>query len=269
MGVENQKDAKNLLKSFDGDIEKAIEVLQQVSRDQKGKTSVKVSASAPVVVLLEDVSKKYKLGAERISALKNVSVSIQQGEFVAITGTSGSGKSTMLQLIGGLDKPSEGQVVIDGQNVRKMNDRKLSNLRNRTIGFVFQFFYLQPFLSTQVNLEVPGMFARTPRKKRAAKAIELAEAVGLSDRLRHLPKELSGGQMQRAAIARALLNQPKIILADEPTGNLDQANSAAIIELFQTVRQKYGTTVIIVTHDRNVAAQADREIKLSDGVLVP
>ena len=269
MGVTAKSmDAKKLLDAFKGDLEQAIEALQAAAREQKGIIKVKVAADAPIVVQLVDVSKKYKLGSERVSALKNVSISIQQGEFVAITGTSGSGKSTMLQLIGGLDKPTEGQVVIDGQNVRKMNDRKLSQLRNRTIGFVFQFFYLQPFLTTQVNLEVPGMFARTPRKKRAAKASELADAVGLTDRLKHLPKELSGGQMQRAAIARALLNQPKILLADEPTGNLDQANSRAIIDLFQTVRQKYGTTIVIVTHDRNVAAQADREIQLQDGVLI-
>lgn len=267
-GTTSKYDALKLLELYDGDIDKAIAALRQAAIKEPQRPAYDVPVDAPVVVKMENVSKKYKLGSERVSALKNISISIRQGEFVAITGTSGSGKSTMLQLIGGLDKPSEGTVLIDGQNVRKMNDRKLSVLRNQTIGFVFQFFYLQPFLNTQANLEVPGMFARTPRRLRIKKARELSSAVGLSDRLLHLPKELSGGQMQRAAIARALFNEPKILLADEPTGNLDQENSKAIIELFKTVREKFGTTIVIVTHDQTIAAQADREIKLEDGILL-
>lgn len=267
-GGANAK-AKQFLGLFNNNLDAAVEALRKAAADNY-RTSRKrfVKADAPVVVEVQEVIKKYKLGSERVTALHDVNLTIQQGEFVAITGESGSGKSTLLQLIGGLDKPSSGRVVVAGRQLGKLSDRKLSIFRNRTVGFVFQFFYLQPFLDTKTNLEVPGMFARRSKAERGKAAEELAKAVGLEDRLRHLPKELSGGQMQRAAIARALLNQPKLLLADEPTGNLDQANSGAIIELFEAVRQKYGTTVVIVTHDRNIAARADREISLSDGKVV-
>jgi ABC-type lipoprotein export system ATPase subunit len=261
--------AKLYLKLFNNDLDAAVESLRLAAKEAaKSTKKAVVPADAPVVVEAQAVTKTYKLGSERITALDNIDLTIQQGEFVAITGESGSGKSTLLQLIGGLDKPSDGKIIVDGHDIKKLSDRKLSIFRNRSIGFVFQFFYLQPFLNTQVNLEVPGMFARTSTDKRHKSSQELAEAVGLADRLRHLPKELSGGQMQRAAIARALLNRPKVLLADEPTGNLDQANSRAIIDLFEAVRKKYGTTVVIVTHDRNIAARADREISLRDGKLV-
>ncbi len=262
--VNSEAKAKQYLKLFDNNLDKAIAGLRSAaSKRSKGK--VKVPANAPVVVEATDLTKSYKLGSENIAALDKVNIKIQQGEFIAITGESGSGKSTLLQLIGALDKPSEGTLLVDGQEIKGLSDSKLSVFRNRTIGFVFQFFYLQPFLTTEVNLEVPGMFAKTPKAERKERASELASAVGLSDRLQHLPKELSGGQMQRAAIARALLNKPKILLADEPTGNLDSANSQSIIELFEKVRNQFGTTVIIVTHDHNIAARADREITLKDG----
>lgn len=262
-----QQTARNYLNQYNGDLEAAIESLRSAQVGNQPSRKSRVSPDAPIVVETQDLTKRYKLGPEKVQALQNISIKIQQGEFVAITGESGSGKSTLLQLIGGLDKPSQGKVIVAGQELSKFSDRKLSEFRNKSIGFVFQFFYLQPFLSTQVNLEVPGMFARTPRATRISKAAELAGAVGLADRLRHLPKELSGGQMQRAAIARALFNQPKLLLADEPTGNLDQANSKSIIDLFETVRERFGTTVIIVTHDRSIAARADREISLNDGRL--
>jgi ABC-type lipoprotein export system ATPase subunit len=174
----------------------------------------------------------------------------------------------LLQLIGGLDKPSQGLIRVDGQDISRLSDRKLSRFRNQTIGFVFQFFFLQPFLSLQTNLEVPGMFARTRPRRRIKKARELAAQVGLDERLKHRPKELSGGQMQRAAIARALLNSPKIVLADEPTGNLDSQNGRAIIDLFEEIRKTYGTTIIVVTHDPAIAGRADREIKLTDGRVI-
>lgn len=197
-----------------------------------------------------------------------MSLQIHEGEFVAITGASGSGKSTLLQIIGGLDKPSKGEVYYDDVKLSKLSDRKLSAFRRQVVGFVFQFFYLQPFLILERNMEVPGMFARTKRAERIKRVAELAEAVGLSDRLKHLPKELSGGQMQRVAIARALVNSPKIILADEPTGNLDSKNSTAIVDLFERIRQEFGTTIVMVTHDRLIARKADREIVLKDGELI-
>lgn len=262
--TKNQQ-AAELLASFEGDIDAAIAALREASKPARKNSQKK--PTGPILVSVEDLTKQYKVGRQHVSALNGVSLDIHEGEFVAFTGPSGSGKSTLLQLIGGLDKPSQGLITVDGQNLTKLSDRKLSTFRNRTIGFVFQFFYLQPFLRLETNLEVPGMFARTKRSERKSHAAQLAESVGLADRLKHLPKELSGGQMQRAAIARALLNQPKLILADEPTGNLDSANGKAIIDLFEKVREDFGTTIIIVTHDPKVAARADREIVLEDGVI--
>ncbi len=259
--------AREFLNAFDNNLELAQQALADVAAENVSQNadSYKVAEDAPVVIRLEDVSKTYKLGKQKVNALKEVSLTIQQGEFVAITGASGSGKSTLLQLIGGLDKPTKGLVSVDGKKLAKLSDRKLSIFRNKTVGFVFQFFYLQPFLRLQTNLEVPGMFARERRGVRVARTKELAVAVGLEDRLRHMPKELSGGQMQRAAIARALLNNPKVILADEPTGNLDSVNGRGIIDLFDKIRHDFGTTVIVVTHDAKVASRADREIVMKDG----
>ncbi len=257
--------AKDFLVQFDGDIDAAITALQSV---KAAAYKAKKVADTPILVRTEDLKKKYKIGRTYVEALKGVSIEIHEGEFIAFTGASGSGKSTLLQLIGGLDKPSDGKVIVDGNDITKLSDRRLSIFRNKTIGFVFQFFYLQPFLRLQTNLEVPAMFARTKRSVRQKQSGELAKAVGLEDRLTHLPKELSGGQMQRAAIARALLNRPKLILADEPTGNLDSVNGEAIINLFEQIRKDYGTTIVVVTHDPKVAARADREIRLQDGLII-
>ncbi|MDQ3065135.1 MAG: ABC transporter ATP-binding protein [bacterium] len=262
----HEDELKILLSKYGNDVEAATAALRSAADKPRIKKSVVIDG--PVLIKATNLSKDYKVGKQQISALRNVNLEIRQGEFVAFTGPSGSGKSTLLQLIGGLDKPSEGTVIVDGQDLKKLGDSALSVFRNKTIGFVFQFFYLQPFLKLQTNLEVPAMFARTKPSEREAVAQKLAEAVGLSDRLHHLPKELSGGQMQRAAIARALLNKPKVILADEPTGNLDSTNGQAIIDLFEQVRKDFGTTIIVVTHDKNIADRADREIALKDGVIV-
>lgn len=173
----------------------------------------------------------------------------------------------MLHIIGGLDKPTSGAVSINGTNINKLSDAKLSKFRNQTIGFVFQFFYLQPFLNLKRNIEIAAMPNRTKLKERKVRVGYLAERVGLSERLKYLPKELSGGQIQRVAIARALLNQPAIILADEPTGNLDSTNSREIVELFKSLCRELDTTVIIATHDAEIAANADRVITIKDGVI--
>lgn len=264
-----EREIRAFISLFDNDPLRAVRAVHAYERHNALRPNKAfIPSEAPVLVDLKDVKKTYKVGREKIAALDGVSLQIRQGEFIALTGASGSGKSTLLQIIGGLDKQSEGLVTVDGVNLKKMRDGKLSQFRNKTIGFVFQFFYLQPFLRIRTNLEVPGMFARTKRSVRRSDIQHLAEAVGLDDRLSHLPRELSGGQMQRAAIARALLNKPKILLADEPTGNLDSVNSKAIIELFQSIRRDFGTTIIIVTHDAAIAAQADREIRLQDGVII-
>jgi ABC-type lipoprotein export system ATPase subunit len=256
--------AKQLLEACGGDPRLALEQLK-IAAKAKRNAAKYTPKNSEVVVNVDDVSKSYKMGKTRIEALRGASLQIHKGEFVAITGTSGSGKSTLLQLIGGLDKPSAGTITVLGQDLKKLRDGKLSHFRNRTIGFVFQFFYLQPFLRLQTNIEVPAMFARTRRALRAAKSNETAEIVGLADRLSHYPRELSGGQMQRAAIARALQNNPDILLADEPTGNLDSTNAAAIFKLFQQIRDERGATVVVVTHDLTLASLADRAIHMSDG----
>lgn len=221
----------------------------------------------PIAIKATNVIKKYKVGKQIIRAIDDVSIDIHEGEFVALVGPSGSGKSTLLHLLGGLDKPTSGEIVVGGKNVSSMNDRQLSKFRNQTIGFVFQSFYLQPFLTLRRNIEVASMPQRMRRAERKLRIESLARQVGLYDRLNHRPHELSGGQIQRAAIARALLNRPAIILADEPTGNLDSANSRDIISLFQQIREQYHATIIIATHDNEIAAQADRVIALKDGRL--
>ena len=221
----------------------------------------------PIAIKATNVIKKYKVGKQIIRAIDDVSVDIHEGEFVALVGPSGSGKSTLLHLLGGLDKPTSGEIVVGGKNVSSMNDRQLSKFRNQTIGFVFQSFYLQPFLTLRRNIEVASMPQRMGRAERKLRIESLARQVGLYDRLSHRPHELSGGQIQRAAIARALLNRPAIILADEPTGNLDSANSRDIISLFQQIREQYHATIVIATHDNEIAAQADRVIALKDGRL--
>lgn len=225
---------------------------------------------APTIIDLKNVSRTYKLGRKNIvTAVKDVSLQVKQGEIVALTGPSGSGKSTLMQLIGGLDTPTGGDITVDGHSLKSLHDKQLSRYRNQTVGFVFQFFYLQPFLKVDKNIEVPLMFARTKRTMRQPAVRNVIDAVSLSDRAAHLPKELSGGQMQRVAIARALVNQPKILLADEPTGNLDSITSASIMQLLQQIRDTFGTTMVIVTHDVAVANMADRIIRLSDGVVEP
>lgn len=267
--------AADFLAAHGGDLEAAIAALHAHADRAPAPMTDPVQPPRPVRPLRErsgrtlvevaDLRKTYSVGGQKIRALDGVSLTIDEGEFVALVGASGSGKSTLLQLIGGLDKPSSGTVLVDGADLGRMRDGRLSTFRNRTIGFVFQFFYLQPFLQLVTNTEVPGMFAHAKRGPRRERAHQLIDAVGLSDRAKHRPREMSGGQMQRAAIARALLNQPKLLLADEPTGNLDSATGASIMDLFERIRDESGTTVVMVTHDEDMAARADRTIRLRDG----
>lgn len=233
-----------------------------------GKEVNQKVAGGSSAILLSQVSQSYQLRRQTVTALRDVSLSIRPGEFVAITGESGSGKSTMLRLIGALEKPSAGQVYINGQDIARLNDNQLSQLRSTSIGFVFQAFHLQPFLSVVNNVVVPTMFAGRPYNQARDKARQTLYAVGLDEKIDALPSELSGGQAQRVAICRAIINRPNILLADEPTGNLDSANSRTITGIFHQINRQLGTTVVIVTHNQQIAGEADRVIELRDGAIV-
>ena len=223
------------------------------------------------IIKLHQISKIFSAGGETVQALNNVNLEIEKGEFVAIVGPSGSGKSTLLHLIGGLDKPSEGEITVGGIALDSLKDRELSRYRSRQVGFIFQDFHLQPNLTITENVEVPLMFADTNIRKEATlekKARELLATVGLKDRLHHKPNQVSGGQKQRVAIARALINRPKIVLADEPTGNLDSVTAKKIITLLKRLHKEKDVTMIVVTHDREIARYAERIIEIKDGKLI-
>ncbi len=219
------------------------------------------------LIELEKVEKIYDMGAVQVRALCGVDLKIERGEYVAIMGPSGSGKSTLMNLLGCLDTPTEGSYRLNGVAVEKLSDRELAAIRNREIGFVFQTFNLLARTDALQNVELPLVYAGLPRKTRRALAARALERVGLADRMHHLPNELSGGQRQRVAIARALVNEPSILLADEPTGNLDSATSAEIMRLFDELHQQ-GNTVILVTHEAEIAAHARRRVLLRDGTVV-
>ena len=219
------------------------------------------------IIELHDVHKVYDMGAEKVRALNGVDLAIARGEYVAIMGPSGSGKSTMMNLLGCLDTPSTGSYVLNGTAVEKLNDQELAAIRNKEIGFVFQTFNLLARTDALQNVELPLIYAGIPRKERRERAARALDRVGLGDRKHHLPNELSGGQRQRVAIARALVNDPSILLADEPTGNLDTATSTDIMNLFDELHGQ-GNTVILVTHEPDIAAHADRKIVLRDGKVL-
>lgn len=217
------------------------------------------------VIRLEQVSKIYKMGDQDVCAVDNVSLAFERGAFCAVMGPSGSGKSTMLNLIGCLDRPSAGRYMIAGEDVSKLDDDRLSNIRLKHLGFVFQSFNLIPQLTVLENIALPLFYLGWSTEKSAEHAAELAEIVGLSARLSHRPTELSGGQQQRVAIARALANEPPILLADEPTGNLDSRTSQEVMALFRQLNRSDGITVIVVTHDQDVAQYARRTVVIRDG----
>jgi putative ABC transport system ATP-binding protein len=218
------------------------------------------------LIRLEKISRRYQMGAETIHALREVTLELQRGEYVAIMGPSGSGKSTLMNLIGCLDTATSGQYELNGINVSDMDDNRLAEVRNREIGFVFQTFNLLPRSNALHNVELPLIYAGLPSDERRKIALESLRQVGLADRVHHKPNELSGGQRQRVAIARALVNEPAVVLADEPTGNLDSAAMLEVLRLFGALRAK-GFTLVVVTHDERVAATADRLISMRDGVF--
>jgi len=220
-----------------------------------------------VGIVLKNVSKRYQMGDEMVAALVDISLEIKESEFAAIMGPSGSGKSTLMNILGCLDRPSSGSYVLDGYEVATMNDDELAKTRNKRIGFVFQNFNLLSRVSAWENVALPLIYARIPEKERLERAAKLLDMVGLATRKKHMPNELSGGQRQRVAIARALVNNPSIIMADEPTGNLDSRSSVDIMNIFNSLHEQ-GRTVILVTHEPDIAEYAKRVITVRDGLIV-
>ena len=221
-----------------------------------------------IVVELIDVHKTYRLGRVEIHALRGVNLKVENGAFVSIMGPSGSGKTTLLNIIGTLDKPTKGKVLIDNMDITKLSDKELTKLRREKIGFVFQFHNLIPVLTALENVELPMIIASVPREERLKRAKHLLKLVGLEDRMNHRPSELSGGEQQRVAIARALANSPSLILADEPTGELDTENSKLVMEIFRKAIVEEGATAIVVTHNPLVSQLTDKIYYLRDGIIV-
>src|SRR2546425_10148527 len=218
------------------------------------------------LVELRNVSKIYHLGGEEIRALDDLSLDIQEGEFISIIGPSGSGKSTLMHILGCLDSPTSGTIKLDGTMIHDASPRELARIRNQKIGFVFQFFNLLPKLNVLQNVELPMIYSGLPARKRRERAMEALTMVEMENRARHRPSQLSGGQQQRAAIARALVNHPRIVFADEPTGNLDSHTGEAILQLFRNLSQQ-GRTIVLVTHDPEIAAVTPRRIEIRDGKI--
>lgn len=219
------------------------------------------------ILQLKNVSKDYKNGENKTTAVKDITYNLPEGESMAVVGPSGSGKSTLLNIIGGLDKPTNGVVIINDQDILKLTDKKLSQFRNKTIGFVFQFFNLQDYLKAYENVMIPMLFAGIKEKIAKEKAFSLLKRVGLEKRATYFPKQLSGGEMQRVAIARSLANDPKILLADEPTANLDKKSAESVLQLFDEI-QKNGVSLIVITHDHNVSKNFKNTLEISNGELI-
>jgi putative ABC transport system ATP-binding protein len=219
-----------------------------------------------MLIDIRDITKVYEMGEEKVFALSGVTLGVERGEYVAIMGPSGSGKSTLMNLIGCLDTPTSGSYILNGKEVARMTDDELAAIRNQEIGFVFQTFNLLPRTSAVQQVELPLVYGGLPRKERRERAVRALKAVGLEDRMTHTPNEMSGGQRQRVAVARALINDPSILLADEPTGNLDSATGAEIMALFDDLNSR-GNTIVLVTHEEDIAAHARRIVRLKDGKI--
>ena len=219
------------------------------------------------MISVKNLKKTYLLGGEEVHALDDVTLSIKEHEFVAIIGQSGSGKSTFMNMLGCLDRPDSGEITLDGTDILKCKEKELSVIRNKKIGFIFQQFHLLPKLSALENVELPLIYQGMPTKKRREKAVKALKAVGLEKRMNHKPNQLSGGQQQRVAIARALVGEPSLILADEPTGNLDSRSGKEIMMLLHNLYEE-GNTIVLITHDNNVAMEAPRQVQISDGKII-
>lgn len=218
------------------------------------------------ILRVENVCKIYDTGEDSVNALNNISFSVKKGEFVAIIGASGSGKSTLLHILGGIDRPTSGKVFVDGQDVYEQSEDQLAVFRRRQVGLIYQFYNLIPVLNVEENIILPvKLDGRKVNKKQLS---ELLQVLGLAERRKHLPSQLSGGQQQRVSIGRALMNAPAVILADEPTGNLDTQNTQEIMQLLRASNKTYKQTIILITHDREIALQADRILEISDGQLI-
>jgi len=229
---------------------------------------LKSEVPVPVMIQTVDLVKEFPMGSQRIFALNGVDLEIESGEFVCVMGPSGSGKSTLLNLIGGLDRPTKGQIVVEGRDLATLDENALAAYRRRGVGFVFQTFNLVPTMTALHNVAFPMIFARVPASQRKVRARELLTEMGLGDRLDHRPTELSGGEQQRVAMARALANDPEIILADEPTGNIDSRTGHEVMEVLARVNREGRRTILVVTHDPDVAAFAGRVLRLLDGRIV-
>ena len=219
------------------------------------------------MISVKNLKKTYLLGGEEVHALDDVSLSIKEHEFVAIIGQSGSGKSTFMNMLGCLDRPDSGEITLDGTDILKCKEKELSVIRNKKIGFIFQQFHLLPKLSALENVELPLIYQGMQTKKRREKAVKALKAVGLEKRMNHKPNQLSGGQQQRVAIARALVGEPSLILADEPTGNLDSRSGKEIMMLLHNLHEE-GNTIVLITHDNNVAMEAPRQVQISNGKII-
>jgi lipoprotein-releasing system ATP-binding protein len=228
-----------------------------------------MSDKPPAILDARDLHKRYEMGQRSLEVLRGVSITVGRGEFLALRGASGAGKSTLLHLLGGLDSPNAGEIWFNGKNLAALSSTALARLRNLKIGFIFQAYHLLPELDALENVCLPARMARTSAATAEARGLELLARVGLKDRVEHRPGELSGGEQQRVAIARALINSPELILADEPTGNLDSRTGDEIIDLLCALRTEHQTTLVIATHDSKVAARAPKVIELADGLIQP